>query len=68
LPVLGVILLFEGLSLMQLIIDVGSDKKSFTIALLTGILAFGLPYGYLFALVLGTLFFYGSAKIDWLKD
>ncbi len=58
LPILGVILLFEGISLMLLIKDVVLQKRDFVITILTGILAFGLPYGFLVAIVVGTALFY----------
>ncbi|MCS7019695.1 MAG: putative sulfate/molybdate transporter [Cytophagales bacterium] len=58
LPILGVILFFEGLSLSFLIGDLAEQKRSFFIALLTGIMAFALPYGFAAALVVGTLAYY----------
>lgn len=58
LPVLGVILMFEGAALMLLIKDVVSDRKGFVIAVLVGVIAFGLPYGFVIALVVGTVLHY----------
>lgn len=58
LPVLGVILLFEGLGLMSLAKDMATAKADFTIVLLTGLMCVGLPYGYVVGLVVGTLFAY----------
>ncbi|MFN3344707.1 MAG: putative sulfate/molybdate transporter [Chloroherpetonaceae bacterium] len=55
LPILGVILFFEGISLIKLLGDLLGEKKSFFVALLTGILAVGVPYGYVVGLVVGTL-------------
>lgn len=62
LPILGVILLFEGLWLMMFIKDIIDSKKSFFIALLTALLAAFLPYGYLIAMITGTILYYISDK------
>jgi hypothetical protein len=58
LPILGVILLFEGLALMLLLKDVATEKKDFTIALLVAVMAFGLPYGFVVSIVVGTVLYY----------
>ncbi|MEM4404859.1 MAG: putative sulfate/molybdate transporter [Nitrososphaerota archaeon] len=55
LPVLGVMLLFEGLTLMLLIRDCTHSKTDFTVTLLTGLIAATLPYGYMIGIVAGTL-------------
>jgi Molybdate transporter of MFS superfamily len=52
-PVLGVILLFEGLALMRLIRDSTSVPIDLTIVLLVGLIAAALPYGYLLGMVVG---------------
>lgn len=57
-PVLGVILLFEGLNLIGLIRDVAASKGEFLLVILTGLLCVGLPYGYVVGLVIGTLLAY----------
>ncbi|MBI5540892.1 MAG: transporter [Bacteroidia bacterium] len=62
LPVLGVILLFEGLTLMIFIKDIIDSKKSFFIALLVALIACGLPYGYLIGMIVGTIMYYISDK------
>ncbi len=54
-PILGVILLFEGLALMLLIRDTTDTKSNFFLVLLVGLIASGLPYGYLIAMVVGTI-------------
>jgi MFS superfamily sulfate permease-like transporter len=54
-PVLGVILLFESLALIRLVRDMAASRTDFTIVLLVGIVAAGLPYGYVIGLVVGTL-------------
>lgn len=54
-PVLGVILVVEALALMLLVRDMTESKSDFWIALVVGVAAVGLPYGYVVALVLGTI-------------
>jgi len=58
LPILGVLLLFEGLALMQLIRGEASSRGEFFVVLIVGLLANGLPYGYAIALVVGTVLYY----------
>jgi len=60
LPVLGVILLFEGIALMVLIKDIVQSKTELTIAILVSLAAGGLPYGFVIGLVIGTLLYYLS--------
>ncbi len=55
LSILGVVLLFEGLTLMRLIADLADSTGDFSIGLLVGLMASGLPYGYLLGLIVGTL-------------
>ncbi len=55
LPILGIILLFEGLSLILLITDMSSSKKDLAIVALVGLIAVGLPYGYLIGLIVGII-------------
>lgn len=64
-PVLGVILLFESLSLMSFIGDVASSRKCLFVSLVVGIMAFALPYGYAIGLVTGLLLdhFVGREKV-----
>jgi MFS superfamily sulfate permease-like transporter len=63
LPVLGVILLFESVSLMLLIRDVVDDAKGLVIALLVGVMAAGLSYGFLVAMIVGTILYYLPLKL-----
>ncbi len=58
LPVLGVILLFEGFSLVLLLRDMAAVPRNFVIAVLTAIIAFGVPYGFVVALIIGMILFY----------
>lgn len=54
LPVLGVLLLFEGAGLILMTRDQTADRKSFFIVTITGLIAVGMPYGYATALIVGT--------------
>lgn len=54
-PVLGVILLFEAVALMKLLRDMAASAADFFVVLLVGLIAFGVPYGYVIGLVVGTL-------------
>ncbi|MFQ3598090.1 MAG: putative sulfate/molybdate transporter [Chloroherpetonaceae bacterium] len=58
LPILGVILFFEGLSLITLLRDLLGERKDFFVAILTGVLAAGLPCGYVLGAIVGTLVWY----------
>jgi MFS superfamily sulfate permease-like transporter len=58
LPVLGVLLMFEGAALMSTVRDQAGDTSGFFIAVITGLIAVGVPYGYAAGLVIGTLLFY----------
>jgi len=58
LPVLGVLLLFEGWTMLALVRDTAGAKNEFMIALLVGMMAGGLPYGYVAGLLAGTALFY----------
>lgn len=58
LPMLGVLLFFEGAALMSMIRDQVGDRESLLIVVMTGLIANGLPYGYAVALVTGTVLCY----------
>jgi len=68
LPVLGVLLLFEGVTLMQLIRGDIENRYEFFIVLLVGLLANGLPYGYAIALIVGTALYYFARARGMLDD
>jgi xanthine/uracil permease len=55
LPMLGVLLLFEALTLIWLVRDTAEARSEFPIAVLVGLLAVGLPYGYVVGLIVGTV-------------
>ncbi|MDP9176201.1 MAG: putative sulfate/molybdate transporter [Gemmatimonadota bacterium] len=58
LPMLGVLLLFEGLVLMSLVRGEAVGRWEFFVVLTVGVIAVGLPYGYAIALVVGTALYY----------
>ncbi|MBD2723030.1 putative sulfate/molybdate transporter [Hymenobacter armeniacus] len=62
LPVLGVLLLFEALSLATLLRDISAERSDLLVALLVGLLCAGLPYGYLVGLVVGTAVYYAMQR------
>ncbi len=62
LPVLGVLLFFEALSLAALLRDLAAHRADLLVALLVGLLCAGLPYGYLVGLVVGTLVYYAIQR------
>ncbi|MCS6884385.1 MAG: putative sulfate/molybdate transporter [Acidobacteriota bacterium] len=53
LPILGIMLLFESLSLMLLVRDCTDKTTDFALVLLVGLLAASLPYGYLVGMAVG---------------
>ena len=55
LPVLGVLLLFEAMALIWLVRDTAQSRVEFPIAVIVGLLAVGLPYGYLIGIIVGTV-------------
>ena len=62
-PTLGVLLGFEGLSLLGLIRDQAGDRRDFALVLLLGLVAAFTPYGYLTALAAGTVLHALKARI-----
>lgn len=46
-PILGVLLLFEALTLLGLVRDLGASRADFLTAVLVGLIAGSIPYGYL---------------------
>jgi hypothetical protein len=57
-PVLGVLLLFEALTLMLFVRDVASDRRDMIIALLVAIAALTLPQGFIIGLIGGAALYY----------
>ena len=67
-PVLGVILLFEALVLILFIREVAASRREALIAVLVGVIAWGLPQGYVIGSVVGTFVFYASRHISALRE
>jgi hypothetical protein len=57
-PILGVMLAFEGLAMLLLVRDIAGSKTDLFIAMLVGLMAAGLPYGYAIGLIVGTALVY----------
>jgi hypothetical protein len=68
LPILGVLLLIEGMRIMLLIRDTVDAKGEFAIAVFVGLIAAGLPYGYLVGIVVGTILFYVGRNRPFSQD
>ena len=62
LPILGVVLLFEALTLLTFVRDQADSARNMMIALLVGVIALALPHGFLIGLLLGALLFYGFKR------
>lgn len=62
LPILGVLLLFEGLALMLLVRDMTGSKTDLSIVILVGLIANGLPYGYAVGIVVGSVLSYAVRR------
>jgi MFS superfamily sulfate permease-like transporter len=62
LPILGVLLLFEALTLAALLRDIAGTRADLLVALLVGLLCSGLPFGYLIGLVVGTAVWYAMQR------
>ena len=54
-PILGIILLFEALSLMSFIKDITPSKKCLFVSFVVALIALLIPYGYAIGLVTGIL-------------
>jgi hypothetical protein len=57
-PMLGTILVFEAVALILLLRDLSAAKSELAIAVLAGLMAVTLPYGYVVGLLAGTAIFY----------
>jgi MFS superfamily sulfate permease-like transporter len=65
-PVLGIVLLFEAITLMLLLGDVAGDRGRLWIALIVGAAVIGLPNGYVVGLLAGTLLHH-AAQRGWVR-
>lgn len=61
-PILGVVLLFEALTLLGFVRDQAANPRDLAIALLVGVVAFAAPQGYLVGLLLGIAVHYGFRR------
>ncbi len=52
-PILGVLLLFEALTLLALVRDLGANRADFVTAVLVGLIAGSIPYGYIVGMGVG---------------
>lgn len=62
-PILGGILLFESLGLVWLARNTAPSRTEFPITVLVGLLAVGLPYGFVIGMVVGTELFYLCERV-----
>lgn len=62
LPILGVLLLFEALALIALVRDQLFVRGDLAVAVITGLLAALLPYGYVVAMFAGTAVWYATTR------
>lgn len=67
-PILGVVLLFEALTLLAFVRDQAQTPRHLWIALLVGVVALSVPHGFVVGLVLGTLVFYGFTRFGRASD
>jgi MFS superfamily sulfate permease-like transporter len=61
-PILGVLLLFEAITLLVLLRDLSGRKSDFLLAVLVGVVASSVPYGYLAGMLLGLLAYHLSLR------
>jgi MFS superfamily sulfate permease-like transporter len=62
-PILGVLLVFEAIALLSLLRDLTDDSRAFRTALFCGLAAVTLPYGYVVALVGGTVVWHAVVRL-----
>lgn len=66
LPILGVLLLFEAITLLALLRDLAGSASDFLLALVVGVVASSVPYGYLAGLVAGLLVYHLTRR-SWVR-
>jgi len=66
LPVLGVLLFFEAVTLLVLLRDLAGQPADFLLALMVGVIAGSVPYGYLVGLVTGLLCYHWMRR-GWVR-
>jgi MFS superfamily sulfate permease-like transporter len=67
-PILGVVLLFEALSLLAFVRDQAQMPRNLVIAFLVGVVALTVPQGFIVGLMLGTLIFYAFSRFGRTPD
>jgi len=67
-PILGVVLLFEALTLLSFVRDQARVSRDLFIALLVGVVALTVPQGFVVGLVLGSIVFYGFRRFGQAAD
>lgn len=67
-PILGVILLFEALALLSFVRDQAAVPRDLSIALLVGVVAMTVPYGFAVGLVLGLVVYHGFRRFGTVRD
>jgi len=67
LPILGVVLVFEGLVLMRLVGDIARSPRDLTIALLVATVAVTIPQGFVVGLIVGTVLYYLARRLPALQ-
>ena len=58
LPILGIILFFEGLALIMLMKDILDSKRSLMISFIVALSCIGLKFGFLIGMILGVVLYY----------
>ncbi|NWF82358.1 MAG: transporter [Bryobacteraceae bacterium] len=66
LPVLGVLLLFEAITLLALLRDLAGSGSDFLLALVVGVVASSVPYGYMVGLAAGLLVYHFTRR-GWVR-
>ncbi|MDZ4657112.1 MAG: putative sulfate/molybdate transporter [Bythopirellula sp.] len=64
-PILGIVLLFEAMTLLLFVRDQAAKQRDLMIAMLVALIAFTLPQGYVVGLLVGTAIYY-LAERGWL--
>lgn len=66
LPILGVLLLFEAITLLALLRDLAGSAPDFLLAVVVGVVASSVPYGYLAGLLAGLLVYHLTRR-GWVR-
>lgn len=65
LPILGIILLFEAITLICFIKDIVPGTFAFTVAVLVGVIAASMPYGFMIGMVSGSLILFLHRRVGY---